>query len=134
MRLHTDREEQVTVTLTRQVSFRRSGFGIKLVIPKKGLPITQQVDQRLLNLVHRGTAWFHKLVTEGIGPRSIAQAEGLSESLVQRMIYAAFLAPSIVKLIEKGAQPASLTSRTLLDALPLPPKFADQRKLFGIPG
>lgn len=48
------------------------------------------------------------------------------------MIYAAFLDPDIVRLIERGDQPASLTSRTLLRALPLPPRFEDQRKLFGI--
>jgi site-specific DNA recombinase len=127
-----DGSEPHRVTLTRPVSFRRSGFGIKLVIPEKGQSINPQVDQRLLNLIRRGTAWFRRLASEGSSPKEIANEEGHADSLVQRMIYVAFLDPGIVRLIEQGEQPASLTSRTLMDALPLPPRFADQRKLFGI--
>lgn len=90
------------------------------------------LDPNLLTLIHRGTKWFRRLAKEGCGPSMIAEEEKVSPALVQRMIYTAFLAPDIVKLIEAGEQPATLTSRTLMDALPLPPNWTEQRILFGI--
>jgi len=46
--------------------------------------------------------------------------------------FVAFLAPDIVKSIEEGIQPVTLTSESLLNALPLPPCWIEQRKLLGI--
>lgn len=114
------------------VQYRRSGFGIRMIIPSSGSAVVRRADPHLLTLIHRGTKWFRRLVKEGCGPSSIAEEEKVSPALVQRMIYTAFLAPDIVKLIEAGDQPATLTSRTLMDALPLPPDWAEQRILFGI--
>ena len=94
--------------------------------------MVRRTNSNLLTLIHRGTKWFRRLVTEGCGPSMIAEEEKVSPALVQRMIYTAFLAPDIVKLIEAGEQPATLTSRTLMDALPLPPNWVEQRILFGI--
>lgn len=116
------------------VQYRRSGFGIRMIIPGSGSAVVRKADPNLLTLIHRGTKWFRRLVTEGCGPSMIAEEEKVSPALVQRMIYTAFLAPDIVKLIEAGEQPATLTSRTLMDALPLPPDWAEQRILFGIQG
>ena len=114
------------------VQYRRSGFGIRMIIPSSGAAVVRRTNSNLLTLIHRGTKWFRRLVTEGCGPSMIAEEEKVSPALVQRMIYTAFLAPDIVKLIEAGEQPATLTSRTLMDALPLPPNWAEQRILFGI--
>lgn len=120
------------IVRTIPVQYRRSGFGIRMIIPCSGKTVVRRADPNLLNLIYRGTTWFRRLVTEGCGPSMIAEEEKVSPALVQRMIYTAFLAPDIVKLIEAGEQPATLTSRTLMDALPLPPNWAEQRILFGI--
>lgn len=125
-------EELPPIARAIPVQFRRSGFGLRMIIAGSGIAMVRRVDPNLLNLIHRGTTWFRRLVTEGCGPSMIAEEENVSPALVQRMIYTAFLAPDIVKLIEAGKQPAALTSRTLMDALPLPPDWTDQRILFGI--
>lgn len=121
-------------TLVLPVQFKRCGFGIRLVIPAQtiGQPGATNIDTRLVNLVQRGIQWYRRLVKEGIGPSVIAQAEQLSPSLVQQTIYVAFLAPDIVKVIEAGKQPTTLTAHTLFKALPLPASWEEQRKMLGI--
>lgn len=121
-------------TLVLPMQFKRCGFGIRLVIPAQGMEQsgTVNIDARLVSLVQRGIRWYRRLVKEGIGPSTIAQAEQLSPSLVQQTLYVAFLAPDIVKAIETGKQPATLTAHTLFKALPLPASWEEQRKLLGI--
>ena len=119
------------ICIVQPVTFRRCGFGIRMVIPGPHVPSKGRVDERLINLVKRGQGWFQRLVQEGKGPRVIAQEEGCSETLVQQMIYLSFLAPDIVQRIEAGEQPAELTSKTLYRALPLPPSWDAQRQQLG---
>jgi hypothetical protein len=47
------------------------------------------------------------------------------------MIYVAFLAPDIVAAIDAGRQPATLTSDSLMKALPLPACWIEQRRVLG---
>jgi hypothetical protein len=44
----------------------------------------------------------------------------------------AFLAPDILKAIEAGKHPASLTADSLLKELPLPACWKEQRRVLGI--
>ncbi len=120
-----------TIVLAVPVQFRRCGFGIRLIVPGQMEPNSGKSDERLVTFVHRGAAWFRRMVTKAEGPSVIAQAEGVSASLVQRIIYVAFLAPDIVEAIETGRQPATLTSDSLLKALPLPACWNEQRRVLG---
>jgi DNA invertase Pin-like site-specific DNA recombinase len=125
-------ENVLPICVTLPVRFQRSGFGIRLVIPGSGKAVTRQVDTRLISFVQRGVTWFRRLVTERMGPSEIAREEGVSASLVQRIIPVAFLAPDIVKATEAGKHPASLTADSLLKALPLPACWKEQRRVLGI--
>ena len=123
--------DRPSITISQAVSFRRSGFGIRMILPNGKGSRSATVDPRLLNFVRRGSAWFHRLATEGASPSVIARDEKLSPAQVQQMIYVAFLAPDIVQAIESGQQPLELTSQRLKEALPLPSDWIEQRKLLG---
>lgn len=127
----TDAKEN-PISLTLPVKLRRSGFGIRLIVPVLGTNAMRQVDTRLVTFVHRGMKWFRQMIGEGQGPSAIAKAEGVSASLVQRILPVVFLAPDIVKAIEAGAQPASMTADSLLKQLPLPACWEEQRRVLGM--
>jgi hypothetical protein len=129
--LSGDSQLEGAIAVTVPVQFRRCGFGIRLIVPGQTKQGSGSPDERLVTFVRRGAAWFRRMVTKAEGPSVIAQAEGVSASLVQRIIYVAFLAPDIVEAIETGRQPATLTSDGLLRALPLPACWNEQRRVLG---
>ena len=120
------------LVLSLAVRLQRCGFGVRLIVPAQDGPQRAIVDSRLVKFVHRGIGWFRQVVSQGRGPSEIAKAEGVSPSLVQRLMYVALLAPDIVAAIEAGKQPVSLTPDSLLKALPLPASWQRQRQVLGI--
>jgi hypothetical protein len=84
----------------------------------------------LVKALARAHGWKHKLAS-GQAPsiRAIADAEGLTERYVSRILRLAFLAPDITESIFDGHQPADFELERLLRGIPL--AWADQRRMFG---
>jgi site-specific DNA recombinase len=74
----------------------------------------------LIKAVTRAHDWMQLIVAGRYkDQRAIAAALGLDERYVSKIISAAFLAPTIVELILKGAQPAEMTLQMLVTRIPL---------------
>jgi hypothetical protein len=64
---------------------------------------------------------------------ALAKREGVSPSLVTRIVRLAFLAPDIVDAILKGQQPPGLTARELMNGPAPPLAWREQRQRLGFP-
>lgn len=119
-------DSEVTSVLTLPITIQRCGFAIRLLI--EGKTAQPETDRRLMQNLARGYRWM-ELLTSGQAKSlgEIAANEGITNSHVTWMIYRACLAPEIVKSILDGKQPASFTSETLKNMLPLPIDWSEQR-------
>jgi hypothetical protein len=80
----------------------------------------------------KGQQWFEDLATGRAGSvAEIAEAEGVSNRYVGRLIPLAFLAPDIVARILSGTQPVDLTTENLTKRIDLPLAWTEQRTLLG---
>jgi hypothetical protein len=61
----------------------------------------------------------------------IAEAEGITESYVGRLLPLAFLAPDIVESVLAGTQPVHLTTEMLTKRVDLPIDWREQETLLG---
>lgn len=124
-----EENSEVTSALTLPITIKRCGFAMRLLI--EGQTTRQEVDHRLIQNIAKGYRWM-ELLTSGevksVG--EIAAKEAITNSHVTRMIYRACLSPKIVKSILDRMQPASFTSETLKDLLPLPIDWDEQMKIF----
>lgn len=123
-----EENSEVTSLLTLPITIKRCGFAMRLLV--EGQTTRQEVDHRLIQNIAKGYRWM-ELLTSGevksVG--EIAAKEAITNSHVTRMIYRACLSPKIVKSILDRTQPASFTSETLKDVLPLPIDWDEQQKL-----
>jgi site-specific DNA recombinase len=86
----------------------------------------------LLRAIARGHDWHTQIIAgQACGRRSLANATGLDERYVSRILQCAFLTPDIVEAILDGQQPADFTMEKLRTGLPL--SWAEQRQRFGFP-
>lgn len=125
--MHEDSE--FTSCLTIPITIKRCGFAMRLLI--EGQTAKPQADKRLIQNIARGYRWMEELTSgEAKSVGEIAIKEGITNSHVTRMIYRACMAPGIVKSILDGTLPATFTSETLKDILPLPIDWDEQKILF----
>lgn len=124
-------DSEVTSVLTLPITIKRCGFAIRLLI--EGKTAQPETDKRLIQNIAKGYRWMEQLTSgnaKSLG--EIAANEGITNSHVTWMIYRACLAPEIVKSILDGKQPASFTSETLKNMLPLPIDWSEQREWLGL--
>jgi hypothetical protein len=109
--------------LTHPLGLRRRGVETRLVL---GEP-AGELDDALIRNVARANAWM-AAIQEGRSVEEIADDAGTSKRRIQHMIHLAFLAPSLVGEILRGAQPPGLTS-DWLKTHALPPCWKEQQRL-----
>jgi len=89
-------------------------------------------DPVLIKAMARAHRWLDDVLAgRAKSFAAIAQAEGISDRYVGRLLPLAFLAPDIVEAILAGTQPADLTAEVLLRRTNLPIAWADQKTLLG---
>ena len=112
------------VVIDNPVALKRRGIELRLVYTAPDAQPANK-DQNLIDLVRRGWAAWHRLVT---GPRSDKPVE---RSHLVRLARLRFLAPDITTAILEGRQPVELTARALLRCSELPIGWDDQRRTLG---
>jgi site-specific DNA recombinase len=107
------------------------GRGIRLVVPGEQKTKVVQRDERLVGLLAEADAARQLVLDQPNEPLSrIALTSGQCRTRLRRLLSVSFLAPSIVKDILAGAQPASLTHNQLLN-FEAPLDWKQQRAALG---
>lgn len=124
-------DTQTSIPLTSPVRLTHTGRAIRLV-QRDGRPVLQdRPDPGLVELLRKGRGWWQQLQTGTIDIATIAREEKVNDSWVSRLVRLNFLAPSIVKAILAGTQPASVSATSLRTAS-LPIDWDEQIALFGM--
>ncbi|MGV8996871.1 MAG: recombinase family protein [Parvibaculaceae bacterium] len=90
-------------------------------------------DPVLIKAIARAHRWFEMLKTGQVASiTEIAKRENTPRTYASRIIPLAFLAPDITVTILEGRQPIELTLDHLLNAMPLPLGWDEQRKVLGL--
>ena len=76
--------------------------------------------------------WLQRLTFQGQGIGEIAQEEKVSPGYVTRMVHLALLAPDITQAIATGDHPSDLNASKLMQAMPLPMDWGEQRQALGM--
>ena len=83
-------------------------------------------------LIAKAQDWFSQLRSgKADSIQAIAQSENVTGSYVTRVIYLAFLSPDIVGAIVAGKHPPTLSAQRLIQSVPLPLRWSDQRDELG---
>jgi site-specific DNA recombinase len=109
--------------LTHPVELRRRGVEARLVLAEPA----PELDHILIRNVAKANEWI-AAIHEGRSFEEIAASADTSKRRIQHMIHLAFLAPSLVGEILRGAQPPGLTS-DWLKPHDLPPCWKQQERL-----
>lgn len=117
------------ITLDVPTELKRVGWAMRLYV--KGSKTESRQDPILIRSIEKAHQWFKDITANQKSIGEIASTEGITNSMVTRTLYRAFLAPDIVKAILAGTQPLGFTSETLKNALPLPLDWDEQRALLG---
>jgi hypothetical protein len=115
------------------MAMRRRGVEARLVIEddREGSGASG-LDPALVKAIARGRQWFEDLVSGRVGSLvEIAEAEGITESYVGRLLPLAFLAPDIVESVLAGTQPVHVTTEMLTKRVDLPIDWREQETLLG---
>ena len=121
-----------TFSLTILIGLYRAGHYLRLVINSGARENESgKRDVALIRLVARGRRWYEQL-TRGDRPslRAIANAEGLAERYVARVLAGSLLAPDLIDKIVQGRQPVHFTVESLRRSPPL--EWGEQRRRFGV--
>jgi hypothetical protein len=123
--------EPADIGIKLTFGLRRRGVEARLMIGG-GEPRSSCIDKKLVESVAQARQWMDRL-TEGQGcsVADIARELGLDDGEISRILPLAFLAPDIIAAILHGRQPLELTARRLKRLKPLPPLWADQRRVLG---
>jgi DNA invertase Pin-like site-specific DNA recombinase len=118
---------------------RRCGMAMRLVVEGSGggvdRALTRGRDPHLVGLLSRAHEWFDQLKSgHAASVQAIARAAGMRGDQATRIVHLAFLAPDLTEQILRGAHPADLTRTRLLELVPLPTDWAEQRVLLGMAG
>jgi site-specific DNA recombinase len=94
-------------------------------------PIRAEARRKLLSAIAKGRRWLDEMISGKVqGIETIANREGVSERSARMGLSLAFLAPDIVQAAVDGILPRGLGVSRLMD---MPPSWADQRSIIGIP-
>ena len=123
------------VTIRIPMKLRRHG-GRKLVIAPDGLvghEAKPKFDEVLINALVRAHRWRRQIDSgEFRSASELAAHEKITDSFVVRMLTLTLLAPDITQAIAAGDHPVDVTATRLMQALPLPLDWAEQRKVLGM--
>ncbi|RVQ67537.1 recombinase family protein [Croceicoccus ponticola] len=128
----SDEREEPTILALPATKVRR-GHQLRLIIPGpadlSNIPLRR--DEKLVSLLAEARAARNLVQSQpDQSIASIAAGVGKCRTRLGKLAALACLAPDIVTAIVQGRQPASLTSRSLLDA-ELPLAWTDQRRVLG---
>ncbi len=123
----------LTHTIILPIELKRSGLALRLMIEPPQYKIKRSADQKLLRLLSKAHIWFDQLTSGKVSTmQQIAEEEKLTGSYISRVIQLVFLAPDIVKAIMTGKQPERITVDYLMQQLPLPIDWKEQRRLLEV--
>lgn len=107
------------------ITIARRGVELRLVHQQAGTT-PSDIDATLIRSVTRGHRWFRQMISDGVSPAHLAEAEGVSARYILRLVRLAFLSPDMVKTIIEGRQPEWLNAQTLVNHVTIPLSWADQ--------
>jgi len=124
---------EARISHTVPMVMRRRGVESRLVVgDDRGGSGALGLDPALVKAIARGRQWFEDLVSGRAGSLvEIAEAEGVTESYVGRLLPLAFLAPAIVESVLAGTQPVHVTTEMLTKRVDLPIDCREQESLLG---
>jgi len=122
-------------TLVLEVAARlKTWGGERVIVGPDGRELREQpqVDDTLMKALARAHRWCRQLASgEVASVAALAETAGCTPAYVTQLLSLAFLAPDIVELILRGAQPKRLTLAALL-AAKLPLSWREQRRVLGL--
>ncbi len=128
-------DETQLLRLTVPAAIRRAGMEMRLVLEEGAADAeTRAPDPALVRLIAQAHR-LRKLLLDHQG-RSLgrlAEAAGLSDAYVARILRLAFLAPDIAEAILEGRQPVTLTANRLANLKAVPMDWNAQRTLLAFP-
>lgn len=114
------------------VQLRRRGVEAKLLLTE-AVDNSGNPDPALIKLLAQAYRWEKDLRTGSVrSVTDLATREKLDRADVGRVVGLAYMAPDLVQAIIEGRQPGEMTASSLNRIGALPPKWSDQRRLFGI--
>jgi hypothetical protein len=121
-----------SLELTMPAELRRIGKEKRLIVAAL-VPKTNP-DAALMKAVVRAHQWFEMLKNRTVESISdLARIEKVQRTYPSRIIPLTFLAPDITAAILEGRQPIDLSLDRLLEAMPLPLAWDEQRAVLGFP-
>jgi len=125
-----DKHEEDLLALTVQVSFRRTGAEMRIIVKDGSEPASPEAS--LIRLIVRAHVIRDRLMHDtSLTLDDIANSERIVPSYATRLFRLTLLAPNIVAAILDGRQPPELTARKLLDNARLPLDWGEQRQVLG---
>ncbi len=128
-------DETQLLRLAVPAAVRRAGMEMRLVLEEGAADAERrEPDPALVRLIAQAHR-LRKLLLDHQG-RSLgrlAEAAGLSDAYVARILRLAFLAPDIAEAILEGRQPVTLTANKLANLKTVPMDWDAQRTLLGFP-
>lgn len=126
---HDKEEKQIVLEIAAEL--KRLGREKKLIVAAHA-PVTN-ADPVLIKAIVKAHKWFAMLKSGDLKSISeIARLEDAPRTYISRLIPLAFLAPDITEAILSGRQPVALTLDRLLDVMPLPLAWQEQRKILDL--
>ena len=122
------------VELRVEAQRKRCGGAVRLVLGGAHGGQVRQPDPTLVGLVTKARDLLERLTLKGQGIGEIAQLESVSPGYVTRLVHLALLAPDITEAIALGQQPEGWTASRLMQAMPLPMDWGEQRAILGMGG
>lgn len=124
--------EAKTAQIEIMAKRKRCGMAVRLVVGAAGMNRPLGPDQTMIQLVNKAREWLERLTRQGQGIGDIAKAEDVSPGYVTRLLHLALLAPDITQSIATGDHPVDVTATRLMQALPLPLDWGEQRRVLGM--
>ncbi len=127
----SDDELEAVLSIEAQVRLTRTGRTLRLVQTDGTAVGNARIDPALVGIVSKAQRWWAELKLGELNVRDLAARENVTETYVTWLVRVAFLAPDIVDAILAGRQPAHLKRRALTHGETIPPRWDDQRRIFG---
>ena len=122
---------EATHSIAFPLVVKRRGVETRLII-SDGREPPLSTDQVLIRTIARAHIWFEDLKAGTVASiNDVAARENIPACEVSRQLPLAFLAPSIVRAIIAGQQPADLTAKNLRRFQDLPVDWKQQSELLG---
>jgi site-specific DNA recombinase len=109
---------------------KRCGMAVRLIVNSPERGNRRSPDPTLIALLAKAHDWFARLTSgRSDSVAAIAEQEGVSRGYVTRMVHLALMAPDIVQRIAAAEHPQGLNAARLMQLMPLPEDWDEQRKL-----